>query len=1474
LLLEPLENRNLLAANMASIAGTVFIDATDNGITGDDTGVAGVTVNLYSDGGDGSFGGTGAGSDDTLAGTQPTNGSGNYRFNSLSAGQYFVEQEAATGLLQRAGQSVQSVAVTALDAAGVTGSTIDSYDLTTQSVEASSLGSPFDASAVPAPEVIGGERDMYVELTSGTGRVELMSNTFSPQTLVFAAVSDANGRRLVTWDGPDNDAINLDPTGLGDVDLTEGGASTALRLIMGADHDNGTATLRIYSGAGSFSSASVAIPNTGTGAADVTVTVPFSAFALQAGGGADFEHVGAIQLEIAGVAAVDGEIDDLGLVGPTVLTANFANLQPMSLGDLVWSDTDNDGVRDAGESGISDVTLNLYRDTDSSGGLTAGVDALETSTTTDANGNYGFGDLLPGDYVVQVDTSNFAVGGALAGLVTSTGNDPAPDPDDDVNNDDNGSVLAGQGVVAATVTLAAGNEPINDGDADRNTNLSVDFGFATITDLAIFKSDLPDPVVAGEILTYTLQITNHGPSDATGVTVVDTLPTGVTYRSAVTSQGTVSGSGATVTANLGGLAVSDSATVTIEVDVDPATRGTIVNTATVSGNEIETTTANNVDTEPTVVNPRIDLAIDKADSPDPAVAGGQLTYTLVVTNNGPSDATGVTVIDTLPTGVTFASATTTQGTVSGSGNTVTANLADMAAGAFATITVTVDIAPGTQGRILNTATVSGNETEITTSNNTDTEPTQIDPVIDLAIDKSDSPDPVQAGGQLTYTLDVSNSGPSDATGVTVVDTLPAGVTYRTASTSQGTVSGAGNTVTANLGNMANGGSATVTITVDVDSSTQGTILNTATVSGNETETTTANNTDTEPTVVNPVIDLAIDKSDSPDPVVAGEQLTYTLIVTNNGPSNATGVTVVDTLPSGVSFASATTTRGTVSGAGATVTADIGNLAVSASTTITITVDVDPSTRGTIVNTATVSGNETEITTSNNTDTEPTVVNPVIDLAIDKSDSPDPAIAGGQLTYTLVATNNGPSNATGVTVVDALPSGVTFASAMTTQGTVNGAGTTVTANVGNLAVRASTTITITVDVDPSTRGTIVNTATVSGNETEITTSNNTDAEPTQIQPQVDLAILKTDSPDPVIAGESLTYTLAIVNNGPSDATGVMVVDTLPAGVTYRSASTGQGTVSGAGQTVTANLGDLDVGASITVTVLVDVDPATRGTIVNVANVSGNETEINPNNNVDDEPTVVNPRIDLTVTKSDSADPVTAGDSLTYTLTVTNSGPSDATGVTLVDTLPSEVTFTSASSSQGTVGHSASVVTANLGNLAVGQSATATIVTQVRPETTGTITNQAEVSGNETEITLQNNTALEPTAVDALFSSISGLVYLDLDYDGLMDGGESPISGVTVQLVGVDTLGQPVQLQTTTGNDGAFRFADLRPGTYRLVEDQPTSYRDGLETVGTVAATTNQNDEFADINLGPGVDAVDYLFGEHPAGFSKRRFLTAR
>ena len=199
--------------------------------------------------------------------------------------------------------------------------------------------------------------------------------------------------------------------------------------------------------------------------------------------------------------------------------------------------------------------------------------------------------------------------------------------------------------------------------------------------------------MAGQNLTYTLHVTNAGPSPVTGVVVTDTLPAGVAFTSLTTTQGSGSHQAGTVTVQLGSLESGGAATITIVVGVLPSTTGPLLNQAVVTGDNFDPVPLNNSDDEPTQVIKRIDLSIDKTDTPDPVVAGQRLTYTLLVTNLGPSDATGVTVADTLPAGVTYVSATSSQGTVAASSGTINATLGNLALGAQATITIAVDVSP-------------------------------------------------------------------------------------------------------------------------------------------------------------------------------------------------------------------------------------------------------------------------------------------------------------------------------------------------------------------------------------------------------------------------------------------------------------------------------------------------------------------------------------------------------------------------------------------------------------------------------------------------------------------------------------------------------------------------------------------------------------------------------------------------------------
>ena len=514
---------------------------------------------------------------------------------------------------------------------------------------------------------------------------------------------------------------------------------------------------------------------------------------------------------------------------------------------------------------------------------------------------------------------------------------------------------------------------------------------------------------------------------------------------------------------------------------------------------------------------------------------------------------------------------------------------------------------------------------------------------DLAITKTDAPDPVVTGNDLTYTLTVTNSGPNAAANVTITDTLPGGVTFVSAT---GCTNPSG-TVTCVIGTLGNGANAQRTIVVRPTVANPS-LSNTATVTASTTDPNTANNSATATTVVSPAANLALTKTDAPDPALLGEELFYSLSVTNNGPDAASGVTITDTLPGGVTFVSASGCTN-VSG---TVTCSIGALANGANAQRTIVVRptvVNP----TLSNTASVSASTVDPVPGNNSSTATTVVNPAANLALTKTDSPDPVLAGQDLTYTLTVTNNGPSDAAGVTITDPLPSGVTFVSAGA--GCTNASGT-VTCTIGALANGANAVRTIVVRPTGAITN-VSNTATASATTGDPNLSNNTATATTSVNAAANLALTKTDAPDPVPAGSDLTYTLTVTNNGPDSAGSVTITDPLPSGVTFVSAS-GCANTSG---TVTCVIGTLANGANAQRTIVVRPTVA-NPSLSNTASVSSSTADPVPANNSATATTVVGPSADLALTKTDAPDPVLVGSNLTYTLTVTNNGPSDAAGVT--------------------------------------------------------------------------------------------------------------------------------------------------------------------------------------------------------------------
>jgi uncharacterized repeat protein (TIGR01451 family) len=486
-------------------------------------------------------------------------------------------------------------------------------------------------------------------------------------------------------------------------------------------------------------------------------------------------------------------------------------------------------------------------------------------------------------------------------------------------------------------------------------------------------------------------------------------------------------------------------------------------------------------------------------------------------------------------------------------------------------------------------------------------------------------------------------------------------------------------------------------------------------------------------------------SDDSDPgIYQGKPFTYRIKVTNTRRTtrgSATDAqTLTDTLPAGMSVVGTSVTGGAGgscdNGASGTLHCTLKpDIVPGVPRTILVTA-VEANT-GTFENLACIDGQSCAI--------EWTEVHAAGDLAITKTVSAPTVNVFGQVTYTLTATNNGPSAMPNAIVTDDIqahlelvsinPGGPTCGFTGSTD-----AGGTVSCNLGTLAKGQTKTISIV--VSPQEQGTYSNVAKIvpdstAGAPIDIDLTNNTSATVTFLANAADLSIAKTASPDVVGVGQTLTYTVVVTNNGPGDASGVVVKDPLPTALSFATASSTAGSCTGT-QTITCNVGDLaNTGTAV---ITIRATPTAPGTVTNTASVTSTSSDLNDANNSD---SVTNRVIaaDLSITKVGSPNPVALGIPITYTIKVKNNGPDAATGVTVVDSMPSQVTLATPTPSQGTCFGN---VTCDIGNLAVGATATVTITaTPFVPDVT--ITNTAQVQSSF-DLNSANNSASASTRVN--------------------------------------------------------------------------------------------------------------------------------
>jgi uncharacterized repeat protein (TIGR01451 family) len=625
-------------------------------------------------------------------------------------------------------------------------------------------------------------------------------------------------------------------------------------------------------------------------------------------------------------------------------------------------------------------------------------------------------------------------------------------------------------------------------------------------------------------------------------------------------------------------------------------------------------------------------------------------------------------------------------------------------------------------------------------------------VADVGVSKTDSPDPVTVNTNLTYTITVTNAGPDAAPTTALNDPLPATANFVSLTAPAGwscttPAVGATGTVICTHSALPSGASDVFTLVVTPTPASPASISNTATVSTLANDGNSGNDSATATTAVTGLsADLTVSKSDSPDPINLGAgNISYAIAVTNNGPGAATNAALNDVLPAGVNFASLAAAAGwtcSMPAVGTNGTVNCTNPSVAASSTHNFTLVVTPTATGTVSNTATVSATEADPVPGNNTATASTTVNASADLDANKADAADPVLAGSNITYTLNVQNLGPSPATNVVLVDTLPVSVTFVSVGAP--CVHNAGI-VTCNFGGLAAGAFTpNVTLVVTTTGASVPSVINTSVATANEPDPVAANNTGAETTTVNPLADISVAKTDSPDPVNVGSNLTYTVTVSNAGPSPATAVNLTDTLPAGLTFVSATPSAGTCTGT-TTASCSLGTINSGSSVTVTIVATVTAAAPASLSNTATATSGVTDPNAANNTATTTTAVNAVANLGVTITDAPDPVSQGSNITYTVTVNNAGPSAAANVTATTALPANTTFVSASATAGTCALASGTITCTMGTMASGASVTATVI--LTANAAGAVSATVTVASTTTDPTPGNNSATASTTVNA-------------------------------------------------------------------------------------------------------------------------------
>ncbi len=837
----------------------------------------------------------------------------------------------------------------------------------------------------------------------------------------------------------------------------------------------------------------------------------------------------------------------------------------------------------------------------------------------------------------------------------------------------------------------------------------------------------------------------------------------------------------------------------------------------------------------------VDLVVNHSDSPDPVSAGGVVTYTISVSNNGNTDSPTTTLTVTIPATTSYVSDSSGDGvTCTGpAGNVLTCDFGALAG--FPTNeekTVAIQLLTSSQGIVTvgALAETSGAGVDDTPANNTDDETTTINKGANVALVKSASTLNAPSGSALTYSFAITNNGPDSATLLRIQDPIPAGFSLISLP-SECTDSG-GTIICDIAGPIANGDTLNIgPVSGVITAAGSSTLTNAASVGiqpsapfGTPNDPDTSDNSSTVNTTVTGGSDVKITKSRSVGgSILVGTDFNFVLSPSYSG-DNPADLTVTDSIPvnytidSGSFLASQNGWSCGLSGQDVTCTRALGGAGTGYNQAIgNITIPVTVATSGNnVINSTTIATTSTDPVAGNNTATDGGVnlLDPTVNLGIGKT-GPSPAlvVTGVEFDFYVNVNNTGTTGFYGTaTITDNIPVNMTVNSY-----TLNGWSCAPAAPVvgpatitcsrtytsGSQLAAGATSPSVIMTAETATDGNFINSATVTTPDCNLGNCNDGDLDTYQVASSVnldsaDVRVLKTVDPATVLAGDILTYTLEVVNDGPTISADVRLTDIFSSLINNSVGATGAGYIDAVTANGTATLDSCNDSASGSTgrslscvytsipvctasvdcpVVTVRVRPGGNGGArSNTANVISNGTADPDHSN--DSATAANtvtPRADIAVAKAATPSSVAAGQNLTYVVTVSNNGPSRAEGVSMTDTLPHNVTFVSATPSTGTCGTTPTAETTTtggndsvicaIGNINNGSQQTVTII--VRPNT---VTRGNNITNNASAITTTLETDGPANTVNANNSdSIDvGIIVPSLDLVLNKDDSVDPVA----------------------------------------------------------------------------------------------------